>query len=41
MQMDIDKQINREIGVHGQQWSAMHEGFVAHLHYRICVAKAA
>lgn len=23
--MEIDKQISREIGVHGQQWNAMHE----------------
>jgi hypothetical protein len=25
--MEIDKQINREIVVHGQQWNAMHEGY--------------
>jgi len=27
MRMEIDKQISREIGVHGQQWNAMHEGY--------------
>jgi hypothetical protein len=25
--MCIDEQINREIGVHGQQWNSMHEGY--------------
>ena len=25
--MTIDKQISREIGVHGQQWNVMHEGY--------------
>ena len=25
--MNIDEQINREIGVHGQQWNTMHEGY--------------
>lgn len=25
--MNIDKQINREIGIHGRQWNAMHEGY--------------
>jgi hypothetical protein len=27
--MNIDKQINREMGVHGQQWNSMHEGYFA------------
>lgn len=25
--MNIDKQISREIGVHGQQWNSMHDGY--------------
>jgi hypothetical protein len=27
MQMNINDQINREIGVHGQKWNKMHEGY--------------
>lgn len=27
--MNIDEQISREIGVHGRQWNAMHEGYFA------------
>jgi len=25
--MDIDQQINREIGIHGQKWNSMHDGY--------------
>jgi hypothetical protein len=25
--MNIDEQINREIGVHGQQWNSLHDGY--------------
>lgn len=27
--MDIDEQINREIGIHGREWNAMHDGYFA------------